>query len=159
MLDQLFDYALNAALDGEDMNVDGMLFGMLAILTVFFPLAIIGIGALVGWTGGWLRLPGTGAYMISGLLAVLAFYHSGYGGFIWSYFMCGPDLEMLDELDIPVFVFSVGIMFSVLIDLIVMIFALIITLIYRLSMAERDIAASWVGGDVFLDEPLNIPRA
>ena len=159
MLDQMFDYTLNAALDGVDVNVDGMLFGMLAILTVFFPLAIIGIGVLVGWVGGWLRLPGTRAYVVAGLLAVLAFYHAGYDGFIWSYFTTGPDLEILDELGMPVLIYWMGVVLSVLLDLLAVIFAVFITLLYRLSMAERDIAASWMRGDVFLDEPLNIPRA
>ncbi len=158
LIDFSLDWTLNKVLDGDDVSVDAVFFFTLAVTSVFFPAAVIIIGVLVGWLGGWLRLPGARIYIVSSIAALVAFYQTAYGGFIWPYFTTGPDPQVLDELGMPEFLFWFGTVMLLFADLFVLLLVTILARIYSLSPAERDISASWQQGDVFLDEPLSFPN-
>lgn len=157
--DWSFDWVLDRALDGQTTNIDALLYWMLAITSVYFPIAILALCVGVGWFGGWLGQPGARPYLVASVLALLVFYHVAYGGFVWPYFFLTPDLELLEEVDMPVGIHWFGLFFAAMIDILVLLVVIILARIYALTVAERDIATSWQRGDVFLDKPIEIPRA
>ncbi len=154
-----FNLALDRAIDGKETNVEALYFGILAVSTIYFPIAILVLCIGVGWFGGWLRQPGIKPYLVSAILALMAFYHVGYDGFVWPHVLASPDPELLDEMGIPAVVFWVSIGVSIMLDIAVLLVVIMITRIYALSLAERDIASAWKRGDGFLDSPIHIPQA